>query len=131
MSAIKVLVATADLQGARHSDYHFCIEGELVWIAPMCTPDRRNPDAGCHCGRGFTGLTTHETTTTAKVRTLEDVTHADYVEALGASLDEQGYDPSWASHLADSLLEIAGELSEHTVVEHRLDYVQVRELTPP
>ena len=48
---MKILVATGLTQGAEPNDYHFCVEGELVWIQEPCTSGRDNPDGGCGCGR--------------------------------------------------------------------------------
>ncbi|MBK1786938.1 DUF7715 family protein [Prauserella cavernicola] len=126
---VKVLVATARTQGARPDDYHRCVEGELVWIAPMCAKDRHDPDGGCGCGRGFAGLNSHGATTTAMVRTVP-LDRADYIEAIRSSLDWQGFDSVLSPEIADALLELSGELPEGAVVEHRLEYVQVRERAP-
>ncbi len=49
---VKALVATSVTQGFRDNDYHWCVDGELVWIAPTCSKDRDDPDGGCGCGRG-------------------------------------------------------------------------------
>lgn len=127
---IKVLVATAATQGVRDSDYHWCIDGELVWIAPMCAKDWLDPDQGCGCGRAFAGLNSHRATTTAMVRTLEGLSRDDYMEAIRSSLDAQGYDGGLAPEIADSLLELVCDLPDGAVVEHRLEYIQVRERTP-
>ncbi|WP_019816173.1 DUF7715 family protein [Saccharomonospora saliphila] len=127
---VKTLVATAATQGARDSDYHWCVEGELVWIAPACRTDRDDPDGGCGCGRGFAGLSSHRATTTAMVRTLDGISRQDYVMVLGASLVEQGYDLLDADALADSLLDLVSDLPDGAVLEHRLDYLQVRQRVP-
>jgi hypothetical protein len=52
---MKILVATGLTQGLEANDYHYCIEGELVWIQEPCERDKRNPDMPCGCGRGFAG----------------------------------------------------------------------------
>ena len=127
---VKALVATSATQGFRDNDYHWCIEGELVWIAPTCAKDRDDPDGGCGCGRGFAGLSSHRATTTAMVRTLHGISRDDYVMVLRSSVEEQGYDIVDVEGLADSLLELVADLPEGAVLEHRLDYVQVRQGVP-
>ena len=42
---MKILVATGLTQGAEPNDYHFCVEGELVWIQEPCTSGRDNPES--------------------------------------------------------------------------------------
>lgn len=127
---IKVLIATSETQGARENDYNWCVEGELVWLAPVCARDREDPDGGCGCARGFAGLNSHRATTTAMVRTIEGLTHEDYVEALRSSMDQQGYEPGSAAQIADILIDLVSEWPDGTVVEHRLDYIQTRERIP-
>ncbi|WP_007026116.1 DUF7715 family protein [Saccharomonospora iraqiensis] len=127
---VKALVATARTQGFRDNDYHWCVEGELVWIAPPCRADRHDPDGACGCGRGFAGLSSHRATTTAVVRTLDGISRQDFVMVLDASLTEQGYGSLDAEGLADHLLDLVADLPDGTVVEHRLDYVHVRQGVP-
>ncbi|MFF5986845.1 DUF7715 family protein [Prauserella flavalba] len=126
---VKVLVATSQTQGVRASDYHWCVDGELVWIAPICGKDWEDPDGGCGCARGFAGLNSHRATTTAMVRTLA-LDRDDYVEAIRSSLDSQGYDTMLSPEIADALLELISDLPDGAVVEHRAEYVQVRERAP-
>ena len=62
---MKVLVATSWLQGKRTSDEFDCIEGELVWMVPICPAGRTNQS--CECRVRFGGLMTGRATTTALV----------------------------------------------------------------
>ena len=68
---MKFLVATNRTQGDMGNDYTYCVPGELLWITDVCGRDRRDPNQGCGCGRGFGGLSSHRATTTAKVADLE------------------------------------------------------------
>jgi hypothetical protein len=123
---MKILVATPLGQGVRANDYTFCVEGELVWIGFACARDRRDPDGGCGCGRGFSGLNSHRATTTARVAEVS-MTEAEYAEALRSSLEQQGYGPDAPTvEEAQQLAELAAEYPVGTVLERRLDLVQVR-----
>lgn len=125
---IKVLVATSQTQGMRANDYNGCVEGELLWFPPMCQSGNDDPDDSCGCGRGFGGLNSHRATTTAMVRTIAELSKGDYAEAIGSSMAAQGYDPGLAREIADSMLELVRDLPDGTVVEHRRDYLQARQL---
>ena len=41
---MKALVATAETQGSRKSDFTNCIDGELVWMLDPCPVSSRYPD---------------------------------------------------------------------------------------
>ncbi len=58
-----VLIATDELQGSAHDGRHHAVDGELVTPVVLdCT------DAGCEvCARGWFGLVSHASTTTAMV----------------------------------------------------------------
>ena len=118
---MKVLVATAKTQGRRKGDFHWCVEGELVWIAEPCARDKADPENGCGCGRAFAGLSSHRATTTAQVAELAELTPADYAEAIRSSLTEQGWDGSIAEELAAEQAKLAHGWPLGTVVERRLD----------
>ena len=122
---MKVLVATARTQGMRTNDYHWCVEGELVWIAPACASDERDPDGACGCGRGFGGLNSHRATTTVRVAELP-LTRAEYVEAIRSSLDAQGWPPSFAIEIGTGLAAVASGWPVGAVIERRLDDLRVR-----
>jgi hypothetical protein len=126
---MKVLVATGQTQGARGNDYHWAIEGELVHIGEVCATDRRDPDGGCGCGRGFAGLSSRRATTTARVAELS-VDHSEYAEAIRAGLAAQGIglSPSEGAEVADGLAEVAGHWPVGAVVERRLDVLSCRSL---
>ena len=126
---MKVLVATARTQGTRTNDYHYCVDGELVWFPPTCSRDEADPDGGCGCGRGFGGLNSHTATTTAMVTEVA-LSRDDYIEALWSSLERQG----WTRFLeidevaaeVDALLVLVADLPVGTVLGRRLDQVVVR-----
>jgi hypothetical protein len=123
---MKILSATSLTQGQRDSDFHWCIEGELVHFGLVCAADRNDPDGGCGCGRSFAGLNSHRATTTAMVREVEGFTRDDYVEAIRSSLSQQGWDPSTAEDEADELIQILADWPVGAVTERRLNHVQVR-----
>ena len=126
---MKMLVATAATQGQRFNDYHWCIEGELVRIGEVCPRDQDDPDGGCGCGRGFGGLNSHRSTTTARIADLP-LSRADYVEAIRSSLQQQGWDPceSCATREAVELAALVADLPVGTVVERRLNELVIRSL---
>jgi hypothetical protein len=122
---MKILVATALTQGTASNDYHFCIEGELVWIQEPCDRDRKNPDGPCGCGRGFAGAASHKATTTAAVVESE-MTREEVVLAFETSLTDGGWPLSWAEDVADENLGIAADLPVGTVIGRRLDEFLLR-----
>jgi hypothetical protein len=122
---MKILVATVLTQGTESNDYHYCVEGELVWIQEPCDRDRNDPDGGCGCGRGFAGAASHRATTTATV--IESaLTRADVVLAFQTSLVDGGWPIEWAQDVADENLAIADDLPVGTVIGRRLDGFLVR-----
>ena len=125
---MKVLVATNDTQGQRVNDFSYCIEGELVTVGLVCAADERNPDGGCGCGRAFAGLNSHRATTTAKVKDVE-LSPEDYVEALRSSLEQQGWPTEDVTELAAWLTELVDSWPTGTIVERRLDDIEVRTQT--
>lgn len=122
---MKILVATALTQGTASNDYHFCVEGELVWIQDPCDRDRKNPDGPCGCGRGFAGAASHRATTTAAVVESE-MTREDVVLAFQTSLTDGGWPLCWAEEVADENLGIAADLPVGTVIGRRLDEFLLR-----
>lgn len=126
---MKVLVATAQTQGIRLGDYHWCVEGELVRIGEVCRRDRADPDGGCGCGRGFGGLNSHRATTTARVADVP-LTLGEYAEAIRSSLEQQGWGdcPDCAEREAVDLVDLASGWPVDTVVERRLDELTARSL---
>lgn len=117
---MKILVATALTQGARGSDYNYCVPGELVWVQDACDRDRLDPEGGCGCGRGFAGLASHRATTTAQVIDAE-MTRQELVLAMRTSLTDGGWPPEWAEEIADENLAMAAAFETGTVIERRLE----------
>jgi hypothetical protein len=119
----------------RSNDYTFTIEGELVRIDDPCDRDRRDPDGGCGCGRGFSGMSSARATTTAVVVDLP-MTRAEYARAYFDSLVAAGYlrsedhaDPEVAELIhreVEVLLRAAAMCPVGTVVERRLDQLRSR-----
>lgn len=126
---MKVLVATSRTQGTRDGDYDWCIDGELVRIGTVCARGRDDPDGGCDCGRGFSGLNSHRATTTAILAEVALV-REEYVEAIRSSLQQQGWDPCACCSVdeADDLVELVADWPVGTVVERQLDELVVRVL---
>jgi hypothetical protein len=120
---MKILTATARSQGARPSDFDWCIEGELVWVPEPCEASARSTDTGCGCVRAFGGLASHRSTTTAVVRDLSGLTPELLIEILAASLRDQGWPSDWAEADAQELMAIASRLDEGDVVERHGDSV--------
>jgi hypothetical protein len=123
-----ILTATATGQGDRDNDYNWAIEGELVWLGLVCARDRRDPDGGCGCGRGFSGLNSHRATTTAMVRDLS-MSREDVLDALVGYLDSAGYGrfaPEELGGDVDEMLSWTQQLSPGDIVERRLDELRVR-----
>lgn len=123
---MRMLVATVLTQGARGGDYHWCVEGEPVWVQEPCAADRRDPDGPCGCGRGFAGLHSHRGTTTARVIENAGFTRDDLVLALEASLGDGGWPVEWAADVADEMLELASLWPAGTVIERRVDRYRAR-----
>ncbi|MBM9468418.1 DUF7715 family protein [Nakamurella leprariae] len=122
---MRMLVATAWAQGQRANDFHHCVEGELVWIGPVCSADERDPDGACGCGRAFAGMHSHLATTTARVGNVA-LSAADVVVALAGCLEQQGWNPRVAPALADEMLTLAASYPVGTVLERRLDRISAR-----
>ena len=87
---MKILVATGWTQGTNPSDYHYCVEGELVWLQDPCDRDQFHPDDECGCSRGFAGAASHRPTTTAMVVESE-MSRDDLVLAFATSLADRHY----------------------------------------
>lgn len=117
---MKILVATGITQGMSPRDYHFCVEGELVWVQEPCGKDLHDPDGPCGCGRGFAGAASHRATTTAMV-VESAMTRDDVVLAFETSLPDGGWPIAWAEDVADDNLEIAAQLPLGAIIVRRLD----------
>lgn len=125
---MKVLTATAETQGQRDNDYNWCVEGELVWIAPPCATDGTDPDGPCGCGRDFAGLSSQRATTTARVSDLP-LSRDDVVKAIAGYYESASYAPVPAADLnleVDEMLDIASSWSVGTIIERRIWTFQSR-----
>ncbi len=119
---MKILTATSRGQGQREGDYHWCIEGEIVWLATVCATDGTDPDGPCGCARGFAGLNSHRATTTALVRDLP-MSRTDVINALSGYYESSGYSSIPAAELefeVDEFLDIASTWPVGTVIERRV-----------
>ena len=130
---MKVIVATSATQGTRPTDFDDCVEGELVWMLEPCPESKRNPCGACGCGRSFSGMNSHGSTTTSLVRDIPDLTIADYAKALKASFEAQGWCSCCTSRnlddIVEELIDLASEWPEGAVLERRLDWLHIRTLT--
>ena len=129
---MKVLVATGSTQGSRSSDSNGCIEGELVWMLEPCPYSRWAPYGDCGCGRSFSGMNSLQSTTTARVSDVAGLTRGDYEQALRACFDALGWcvccQARPVPEVVDELITLATILEEGTVVERRLDTLNVRQV---
>lgn len=117
---MKVLVATANGQGGRESDFCWTVEGELVVIPVQCGADGEDPDGGCGCRRAMSGLASLKATTTFMVAD-QPMTHDEYVDAIHDSTERAGWgdDLEFADNMADLLLRVAADHPEGAVLERR------------
>jgi hypothetical protein len=122
---MKILVATELTQGTAPDDYHYCVEGELVWIQEPCARDREDPNGPCGCGRGFAGAASHKATTTALI-VDSDMTREEMVLAFETSLVDGGWPGEWAEHCTHENLDIANTGPVGTIVERCLDQFFMR-----
>ncbi len=130
---MKVLVATGATQGGRSSDFNSCIEGELVWTLEPCAAGRRNPFGACGCGRSFSGMNSHGTTTTARVHEVFGLTKRSYGLALQACFEVEGWCTCCTSPVAvlvDDLAALAAHFPVEAVLERRLEEFTVRPVRP-
>ncbi len=128
---MKVLVATRSTQGTRRSNENRCIEGELVFMLDPCPTSWLDPyGRKCACGRSFLGMSSHQSTTTARVIDVSGLTIEDYEQALAACFIAEGW--CWgcfvreAPNMLDDLVGCAAVLPVGAVVERRLDTLHVR-----
>jgi hypothetical protein len=122
---MKILVATALTQGLESNDYHYCVEGELVWIQEPCARDGNDPDGPCGCGRGFAGAASHRATTTATVVESE-LCRDELILAFETSLVDGGWPIEWAENVADENLTIARRFPVRSVIGRQLDGILLR-----
>lgn len=127
---MKLLTATSRTQGDRDNDFNFCVEGELVIVAPLvCETDAEDPDGGCGCGRSFGGLNSGKATTTALVSDL-NFTPDDAALAIRSALEQSSFiqlmRPEDVADVIADTLELADSFDVGTVVEQRLGDIQAR-----
>jgi hypothetical protein len=119
LGEVKILVATSLTQGTSPKDYHYCVEGELVWMQDAC--DRES----CGCSRGFAGAASHRATTTAKVVESE-MTRADVELAFRTSLADGGWPAEWAPDVTDDNLELAAQLPVGSIITRSYESYRLR-----
>jgi hypothetical protein len=121
---MRALVATKVSQGARSDDFHWCTEGELVWLPEPCPTGRRT--GVCDCVRAFAGVSSHRRTTTAVVRELEGLTSASCVDIVRYGLAAEGLPGTWVARAVDRMLLLAAGSRPGTVMERKLELVAPR-----
>jgi hypothetical protein len=136
---MKILVATKKGQGVRGSDFNWCEENEPVRLGFECDRDRwTGPDGGCGCRRAFSGVRSHQATTTAMVAEVPDLTPALYAKMFNCSLADGGFSDTvamkkaseeWALDMAKQLAAAAEGCELGDVVEKRGPVIQKRHLS--
>ena len=124
---MRLLIATAATQGSRSDDFHWCTEGELVWVHDSSGAG----DGGID--RAWIGLSSHRATTTAGVRDLP-FSVADLRLALRGYLESAGFtrylQPWEVERVLDEevglLVRLGRRYPAGTVVERRGPYMRVR-----
>jgi hypothetical protein len=131
---MRVLRATTATNGDVAGDYTAGVPGELVYLGLVCASDRNDPDGGCGCGRGFSGLSSARATTTAVVADVP-LSEAEVREAYRSGLARQGWISSRMSQsevdeFLDEVVGVVTHIAEHfrpgTVLGRRLDSVVSR-----
>jgi hypothetical protein len=131
---VKVLVATTEGQGRRHDDYAWAVDGELVYI-----PNRQCECPGCGCERGFAGMASNRSTTTALVVDRPDLTVAEVRGAFVDSVERQdrtphrstGLDPRGLHELFGRLLASVAHFQVGSIIEREGDLLRRRALAEP
>lgn len=149
---MRLLTATAATQGARADDFHWCTEGELVWVhedtadegwiaqtADAGGPDRaRELDAEVSgIARAWIGLSSHRATTTARVCELP-FSVGDVRLALRGYLESAGFarflQPWQLEQVLDEevglLVRLGRRYPPGTIVERRGPYMRARPVGP-
>lgn len=102
-----------------------CIAGELVWMLAPCPASRRNPNGPCDCGRTFTGMSSDRRTPTAVVNNIVGMSRGDYIAALHASFDANGWCTCCTmrsiDEMIDELISVGEALPVGTLVGRCLD----------
>jgi hypothetical protein len=126
---LKVLTATVLTQGQRHSDFAWCLPGELVRLPlVICGLDEaEGPDGGCGCGRSFIGLGSAKATTTTVVTTMDGWAPGDLARAVSESLQRHWPGRGDARAMAQAVARIAGAHDAGDILEVRLGKASRRE----
>lgn len=146
---VKVLVATTEAQGDRMGDYAYAVDGELVYVplggcqrssgvdaSPWCDP---TGEGDCACWRGFAGMASTRSTTTAMVVERLDLTGQDLWTALSDSLERQGcIGSTWTAeeadlfrHLFQRMLATASHFPIGSIIERQGDRIRRRTMAEP
>lgn len=126
-----VIEATSALQGARPTDYHFTIDGELAYMQGI---ECSRPD--CGCDRGWAGLVSHSATTTVQVVDRPDLSVEGLASEFAVSLFEGGWigAPDPANHIVAAfvgeMIECANHFGEGAVLEHEGGEIRTRRVRP-
>lgn len=134
---MRLLTATAATQGERADDFHWCTEGELVWLHEDAVDDGEERDDLCGIARAWIGLSSHRATTTARVRELP-FSPADLRLALRGYLESAGFArflQPWEleralDEEAGMLIRLGRQYPAGTVVERRGPYMRARPVGP-
>ena len=129
---MKLLVSTKETQGQRKNDYSWTEDGELLFMGMGLECDGESVDGRCGCKRGFSGLTTHKATTTAKVVEI-DFTKEEILNRLEAHFrDDWQMKPDECVQFAKDCLEDALHVTSifkvGAVVERRGERIQTRKV---
>ena len=124
---MRILVATAQMQGQRDNDFNWCDEGELVAFDGFDC-DGGSVDDNCGCRRAMGGLRTYRATTTIRVAE-SDLTKNEYISHIIDAKNKQGWKGDidrWMPQI-DVLLSIAKGYPVDTILERRGNVIQPRQ----
>lgn len=122
---MRMLVATALTQGAHAGDYHWCVEGEPVWVQEPCAPIAAIPmgraDAGTHspaCIR----IEPPRRQGSLRTRASPAMTWSSFSRRAWV----MGWPVEWAADVAEEMLELASRWPAGTVIDRRVDQFRAR-----
>lgn len=135
---MKILVSTAQTQKQRKNDFCFVPDDEMVMFGFICDRDRADPDGGCGCGRSMVGVKSKSATTTFTVMEMPDMTRDLYRKAIEQANTSSGWKDAMPADEfeamvdedTDELLRVAEHFDVGTVLEKRLEQIQVRCIAP-
>lgn len=102
---MKLIVATRRTQGCEPGDHCHALEGELVHLPLLECHDPLQ----CGCGRGFAGVTSHRSTTTAEI-VDRALTEDEVVDAVRDSLRAAGWLDGLPANSAGQARALAGSV---------------------